>query len=160
MLAFISPIAIKKLILNIFMTNLSVVMNAQAQDSLALKKEERIPGKMHKVEEHDIKYLQTETIRFYTHNEVVNPKNGLLIIGSNACGTKGRLKVSRRSLKFEKGSKYTINSIEFQCMECIKPGTTISQMPDLPPILRRERTRIKQGETKTVFPGGKSSKGS
>ena len=42
MLAFISPIAIKKLILNIFMTNLSVVMNAQAQDSLALKKEERM----------------------------------------------------------------------------------------------------------------------
>ena len=132
MLAFISPIAIKKLILNIFMTNLSVVMNAQAQDSLALKKEERIPGKMHKVEEHDIKYLQAETSSFYTHNEVVNSKNGLLIIGSNACGAKGQWKGSRRNLNLRRAANTQSTPLNL----------TVWSVPDLEPGTCTRKTLV------------------
>lgn len=54
MLLFVSPLALKKMILNIFMTNLTVVVNTQTQDSLMLKRDDRQP-KLFRLEEKDAK---------------------------------------------------------------------------------------------------------
>lgn len=159
MLHFISPLAIKKLILNIFMTNLSVVMNAQAQDSLAVRREERIQPRIMKVEERLVRRHQQDKWPVEAEQEWDVETEGQLVLECNNCGAKGQFRISGRDPKTKNVSSIIFATGEFRHREYLRPGEYIWEFEDIQHNQTRGMLTIKKGETRilTLFDKGSKS---